>query len=102
MGKLNEFLSQVDGYFREGEEDNFPWEETRKTVWYALLTIEENKIKKYGFTAAKGQKYNLFQALKKIEDKTQAMLIGVWTGSHSTHLFVLDIEKAIDKLEKLQ
>lgn len=102
MGKLDGFIGQVDGYFREEEEENFPWEQTSKEVWYALLVLEDNKIERYGFTAAKGQKNNLCQALKKIKGNNEAMLLGVWTGSYSTHLFTLNIEKAIDKLEKLK
>jgi len=102
MAKLKGFLGQVPGYFRENEEDNFPWENTSRVVWYALLVKEEGKIEKYGFTSAKGQKYNLCCALKEIENRDEAMLIGVWTGKHTTNLFVFDIEKAIEKLESLK
>jgi len=66
-----------------------------------LLIIEKEKIQKYGFTSAKGQKQNLCNALKEIKDIEQALLLGVWTGKYSTHLFALDIKKAIFNLEKV-
>ncbi len=52
---------------------------------------------RYGFTAAKGQKANLRAALAKI-GRSEALLIGVWTGFHRTDLFVLDIQTAVEKL----
>lgn len=52
---------------------------------------------RYGFTAAKSQKANLRAALTKI-GSSEALLLGVWTGSHRTDLFVLDIQKAVEKL----
>jgi hypothetical protein len=96
MGALDSFLSSTPGYFRCGEEDAFPWSAT-SGVWYALLVIEEGKIVRYGFTAAKGQKANLRAALAKI-GRSEALLIGVWTGFHRTDLFVLDIQTAVEKL----
>ena len=102
MAKLDGFLSEVNGHFREQEEDSFPWDGTSSSIWYALLVLEDGKIEKYGFTAAKGQKKKLCQALKEIEAKEELMLIGVRTGQYRTDLFILDCEKAINKLEALQ
>ena len=101
MGTLDKYLDQVKGYFRVGEDESFPWSETNKTVWYALIVQEEDKLVRYGFTSAKVQKANLCAALREIENPSNALLLGVWTGSHSTHLFVLDINTAIKKLEDL-
>jgi len=77
------------------------WENTSKTTWYSLLVVENSKIEKYGFTAAKGQKRQLLLALEAIENKEEAMLLGIWTGNYSTNLFVLDIDIAIKKLSML-
>jgi hypothetical protein len=44
MGKLDEFLTGKSGYFRENEEDNFPWTSKEQSVWYALMTVEDGKI----------------------------------------------------------
>lgn len=99
MGKLDEYLSAIAGYFRHEKENEFPWDTRHKTVWYALLVIENNRIEKYGFTSSCSQTACLCQALKEIENKSQAMLLGIWTGKYSTHLFVLDIDKAIEQLQ---
>jgi hypothetical protein len=96
MGTLDSFLSGTPGYFRTGEEAAFPWSAT-SGVWYALLVVEDGRIVRYGFTAAKGQKTNLRAALEQLAG-AEATLLGVWTGSHRTDLFVLDIPKAITNL----
>ena len=101
MGNLSEFLSSTPGYFRAGEEDNFPWESTSKIVWYALLNVEETEIERYGFTSALSQKSELLKALKKVKSKSKAMLLGIWTGNHRTDLFVLDKQKAIEHLNRV-
>lgn len=98
MGKLDKFLSGVNGYFEDGREDDFPWDSTGKGVWYSLLVVENKKLVKYGFTSAKGQKKNLVEALKSLLGNDEAMLLGVWNGQYSTSLFELDIKKALKKL----
>jgi len=45
MGKLSDFLVGVPGYFREGEDESFPWGRTDKAVWYALFVVEGGKLK---------------------------------------------------------
>ena len=102
MGKLDKFLGGCAGYFRENEENDFPWDAMSGSgVWYSLFVVENGKIETYGFTAAKGSKEKLSIALKEIDPKDDAMLIGVWTGQYNTHLFPLDIQKAIKKLDAL-
>ena len=98
MGKLDEFMGGCAGYYRENQEKDFPWHATGKAVWYSLSVCENGKIVNYGFTSAKGQKENLILALTETKDDAGAMLFGIWTGSYSTHLFILDIEKAIEHL----
>lgn len=98
MGKLSAFVSGHPGYFREGAEEEFPWEQTDKSVWYSLLVVEEGRIERYGFTASKSSKANLRCALEKAIAE-EALLLGVWTGQYSTHLFVLNISTAIKKLQ---
>ena len=100
MGALTEFLSGTPGYFREGCEEEFPWDNTGKTVWYALLNVEGTEVQRYGFTSAVSQKRELIKALKKVKNKGKAILLGVWTGNFSTHLFILNKEKAIELLGK--
>lgn len=97
MGKLSAFLSGQPGYFREGGEDEFPWDQTGKSVWYSLMVVEDGQIQRYGFTASKSGKSGLRSALEALEG-AEALLLGVWTGQYSTHLFVLDIPKAVQKL----
>ncbi len=99
MGELAEFLSDVPGYFREGAENQFPWSSTDRFVWYALLNIENGQIVRYGFTSAKGQKAALLNALNKAS--TNSLLLGVWTGSYRTDLFVLEKEKAKEELKRM-
>jgi len=96
MGNLDSFLSSTPGYFRSGAEEEFPWTAT-SGIWFALLVVEEGKIVRYGFTAAKSQKEKMREALSKISS-SEALLLGVWTGSHRTDLFVLDISKAVANL----
>lgn len=100
MAKLDKFLGGSTGYFVGNAEDTFPWDGTRG-IWYSLLVCEEGKIEKYGFTSAKYQKENLRLALMEIDPNDDAILMGVWTGQYNTHLFILDIEIAIKKLESL-
>lgn len=101
MGELDEFLSATPGYFRVGGEKDFPWSSTGKIVWYALFTVEGSEIKRYGFTSAKQQKKQLLLALESIRDDKKAILLGIWTGSYSTHLFILDRDKAVTYLSEV-
>ena len=101
MGKLDKFLGGCSGYFRSDCEDEFPWSDT-SGIWYSLFVVEDGKIERYGFTSAKGNKETLRLLLKEISPDDDAMLIGVWTGQYNTHLFILDIQKAIEKLGALK
>jgi hypothetical protein len=100
MGLLDEFQSLVPGYFREGEEERFPWSATNG-VWYALLCVEDGKLVRYGFTSAKGQKAHLMLALRAIPKGSESLLLGIWPGQWGTHLFVLDSQAAKRKLAEL-
>ncbi len=100
MTNLSQFLSDVPGYFRTNEEETFPWTCKTGLVWYSLLVVENGKIERYGFTSAKSQKAQLVNALIALDGR-EALLLGVWTGSHRTDLFVLDISKAIERLIKV-
>ncbi len=99
MDYLDSFLAPDGGYYRVGEEDAFPWDCTNKIVWYSLLIVEDGTLKKYGFTPSKSQKQCLLEVLQNLPVPNNAELLGVWTGSYSTHLFCLDINKAIEKLK---
>lgn len=100
MGQLSQFLVGTPGYFREGEEQTFPWKSTDKSIWYALLVVEDGHIQRYGFTASKSSKAALLMALER-SAKLDVLLLGVWTGNYSTHLFVLKPSIAIEKLRSL-
>ena len=97
-GKLSRFLSGVDAYFRSGEEASFPWHERECSVWYALLVVEEGQIRKYGFTSSDSGKAALCQAIRSLSANDEALLLGVWTGTRRTDLFVLEKSLAIDHL----
>jgi hypothetical protein len=99
VGKLDRFIAGQPGYFREGDENGFPWDRTDKGVWYSLLMIEAGRIERYGFTASKSNKAGLCSALESLTAADEALLLGIWTGEYSTHLFVLDIPKAIPRLK---
>ncbi len=101
MGKLSEYISGQPGYFREGEEEVFPWSRTDKGVWYSLLTVEQGRVERTGFTASKSNKAGLCSALQQLTEQDGALLLGVWNGEYSTNLFVLDIPKSIIKLKEL-
>ena len=91
----------VGGYFRIKEEDQFPWDMTERKVWYAVFVVEGEKITRLGYTAARTNKINLADRLEiLIQEKTEHVLIGVWSGNYSTHLFVLDSKIAIKKLRR--
>lgn len=96
-GAFAHLQDQVPGYFRDGEEANFPWAARGKAVWYALFVVEDGKIQRYGFTSAQGQKALLRETLMAL-DGHHARLYGVWTGEYGTHLFELDVGQAIEKL----
>lgn len=97
MGKLSKFIAGQSGYFRENAED-FPWDSTDKSVWYSLLVVEDGQIQRYGFTSSKSNKKGLVNALETLTNE-EALLLGIWTGQRSTHLFVLNIPTAIEKLK---
>ena len=98
MGKFDSFLCETPGYFRHSSGENFPWTLKGKSVWFALQTVEEGKIQSYGFTTAIGQRANL-RALLQSLGGTEAVLMGVWTGAWCTHLFILDIQVAMARLQ---
>ncbi len=98
MGALDKYIAGMPGYFRDNAEEEFPWHETGRAVWYALFVVENGRIERYGFTPSKSNKRGLIQALESVCDNESAKLIGVWCGQYVTHLFDLNIEKAISKL----
>lgn len=98
MGNFDAFLTSPDGYFRLNAEDQFPWAaSSTHSVWYALLTVEDGKPVKYGFTSGNNQKAKLRELLLQL-DGTEAILLGVWNGQYGTSLFALDPKIAIAKL----
>lgn len=97
---LKQFEDTVNGYYRTGETRNFPFHITGGEVWFSLLVAEDGKIDKAGFTSGKGQKRRLIEALRATS-RHERLLLGVWTGSQKTHLFVLDCEQAIQELGKV-
>jgi len=101
MGNLDFFVSEVQGYYRHDDKASFPWASTGSSVWYTLITIENGKIQKYGFTSGKMQKFNLLQALSKADECDDVLLLGIWTEKYRTDLFVLDLEIAKAKLKEI-
>jgi hypothetical protein len=89
------------GYFRINEEEHFPWDEKTKKVWFSLFVHDELGIKKRGFKSVISSKRRLLNELRCLERGSGAILIGIWNGKWSTHLFVLDIDTAIEKLEEV-
>jgi len=101
MGKLDKYLGPVPGYFEVGREKDFPWEFSGGAVWFGLLVVENGKIQRYGFTSAKSSKEMLLEALRALDPDDEVLLLGVWKGQYRTHLFVLNTQKAIKKLQKI-
>ena len=101
MGKFSHLIDGKQGYFREGEEDEFPWNRTDRKVWYSLFTVEEGRIQHYGFTPSKSNKAALCSILQQLTLNDQSLLLGIWNGDYSTHLFILDLQKAINKLKEV-
>ena len=101
MGKLSKFVVGQPGYFREKAENEFPWDRSDRSVWYSLLVVEAGRIERYGFTSSKSNKTALRSTLKELTREDEALLLGVWTGQYSTHLFILNIEKASQLKMKL-
>lgn len=101
MRRFSKYIAGTPGYFREGEEEQFPWNLTDRSVWYALLVLESGKLERYGFTSSKSNKDQLCAALQELLTSDEATLLGIWTGEWSTHLFILDIKIAIEKLSAL-
>lgn len=98
-GKLTKFLVGAHGYYRFGEESSFPWHVADSSVWYSLLVVEKGRICRYGFTSAVASKLALCAALKALSPSDQALLLGVWTGSRRTDLFVLAPSEALAHIE---
>ena len=99
MEEFVDFLAPSGGYYRFGEEESFPWESTKREVWYSLIITTDGNLKKYGFTPSKSQKRSLLELLNKLPESSCAELLGVWSGKYSAHLFCLDIEIAKEKLK---
>lgn len=96
-GKLSRFVAGQPGYFRT-DCDEFPWHSTDRSVWYALLIVENGRIVRYGFTSSKSNKEGLCDALESLMAEDEALLLGVWTGRYSTHLFVIEPGVALEHL----
>lgn len=86
-------------YFRENEEASFPWDASDSSVWYCLLVVEHGQIMRYGFTSADSSKSALCSALRSLSPDDQTLLLGVWTGTRRTNLFVLAPSEALAQLE---
>jgi hypothetical protein len=83
------------GYFRTGEESHFPWDRETKEIWYAVLY--EGRYT--GFKSTNNEKKSLIRYLKMaIAAGVKPLVIGIWHGKWSTHLFVLDPSKTINYL----
>ena len=98
MGRFSTLASGMPGYFRERAEDDFPWNDTTRRVWYALVVVESGRIERYGFTSSRSNKASLRDVLQSLDPADEAVLLGVWTGTYNTHLFVLDRTIALQKL----
>jgi hypothetical protein len=97
---LSKYLSAVPGYFRENGDNELRWDVRSSSLWFALLTVQDGRIKHYGFTSSKEQRRKLIEALSDPASKG-AQLIGVWTGNNRTDLFLLSIERALGELPKV-
>lgn len=98
-GKLSKFLTGVPGYFRTDEEAAFPWHAEDSSVWYGLLVVEDGRISRYGFTSAAASKLALCTALEALAPADDALLLGVWTGSRKSDLFILSQSEALAYLK---
>lgn len=96
-GKLSKLIAGQSGYFRT-DCSEFPWHSTDRSVWYALLVVEDGEIVRYGFTSSKSSKQALCDALESLAAEDEALLLGIWTGQWSTHLFVLEPATALEHL----
>jgi hypothetical protein len=98
-GRLAEFVGAASGNFREQCESEFPWHVNDRAVWYALLVVEDGKIVRYGFISSKADKQSLCTALERLAATDEALLLGIWNGQYSTHLFVLEPAEALAHLK---
>jgi hypothetical protein len=96
-GRLTKFIAGQPGYFRT-DCDDFPFHSTDRSVWYALFVVENGEITRYGFTSSKTNKESLCEAIASLTPDDEAMLLGVWTGQYSTHLFVIEPSVALEHL----
>lgn len=86
---------ELGGYFQTGRENDFPWDRTDKGVWYCI--ISDKRIS--GFTSSKSNKKVLSALIRfLIGEHEQFRVIGVWNGTYSTSLFLLDPIIASKKL----
>jgi len=95
--KLSDILAGHVGSSRTDCGD-FPWDCIDTSVWYAFLVVENGKIARYGFTSSRSSKEQLCNALKSVSINDEVLLLGVWTGKYSTHLFVIDPAVALEQL----
>ena len=98
-GKLSRFLTSVPGYFRVGEEATFPWHVDDSSVWYGLLVVENGRIRRYGFTSAAASKQAMCSAIEALAPTDDSLLLGVWTGSRRSDLFILSPTEALTYLK---
>ncbi len=98
MGRYTDAIPGMPGYFRANAEDEFPWDDSGRGVWFALLVVEAGKIERYGFTSSRENKASLVNILTSLSPTDEAALLGVWTGQYNTHLFVLDRSIAVKRL----
>lgn len=101
-GETSSMLDKArGGYFRTGEESHFPWDRESKEIWYAVFMQGSQQAhgRYSGFKSDRTSKLTLIRYLKMAQAaNARPMLIGIWHGKWSTHLFVLDVSEAIDYL----
>lgn len=96
--KLTKFLTEQPGLFRTDCND-FPWHSTDRSVWYALLAVENGEIDRCAFSSSAASKKALCDTLRSLAVEDEMLLLGVWTGRYSTNLFVIDRALALEHLE---
>lgn len=84
--------------------DDFPWKPNSRhndLLWYALMTVENGKIKHETFKSSGMGISELVHRLRFLDQPETALLFAVWHREYFTNVHILEIPAAISRLENL-
>jgi len=85
--------------FREDETDQFPFNNTDRGVWYAIIT-HDILFPRLAFTSSISGKQDFVDTIKKIRREGKFyLLLGIWAEKWRTDIFILNEDIVLKRLK---